>query len=362
MSHHVEIRSINKTDDNKNGHRSNIEALRAVSCMMVVLLHLNAWLYDINELSGFYRILYTVFNVLTRFAVPCFMLITGTFIFDNAVKKGCRKFYKDAIKKVLLPTILFSMIYVLYGLLKGSLEGVLVFKDLMIDWVKGIPFGHMWYMYMLIGFYFVVPPLCLLREKMGKFAWGICGIGCVILACLLYNGSLIAPIWPLCWIQYVGYFIIGDCISKCLQYEWFANRKTIKLFCVLLAIITFFVMVIYSFICLKSNLVYNFQPQNILTFIFSVSIYSYAISSNGTNNSFIKLIAKHSGYIFFLHGGAVNIIEILMNRLHWQYNHPLLILVTTYWIVLLSCVIVSAGINGTISKLNVKFTNRRKVV
>ena len=188
----------------------NIEMLRAFSCLAVVVLHINAWCFQIDNLGTSLRTVNAIINTLVRFAVPCFMMITGTYVFRNADKNGWKVFYKNAVKKVVLPTVIFSVFCVTYVVLKGVLDNQWLLKKALVDWLHGIPFGHMWYMYMLIGFYAVVPILCLVRKKMSRFCWGMVGILCIILSALRYGGNLLTPIWPFCWVQYVGYFIIGD--------------------------------------------------------------------------------------------------------------------------------------------------------
>lgn len=188
----------------------NIEMLRAFSCLAVVVLHINAWCFQIDNLGTSLRTVNAIINTLVRFAVPCFMMITGTYVFRNADKNGWKVFYKNAVKKVVLPTVVFSVFCVTYVALKGVLDNQWLLKKVLVDWLHGIPFGHMWYMYMLIGFYAVVPILCLVRKKMSRFCWGMVGILCIILSTLRYDGNLLAPIWPFCWVQYAGYFIIGD--------------------------------------------------------------------------------------------------------------------------------------------------------
>lgn len=72
----------------------NIEMLRVISCMAVVILHVNAWCFQIENLAIHLRNVNVIINTVVRFAVPCFMLITGTYIFRNAEKKGGSCFIK----------------------------------------------------------------------------------------------------------------------------------------------------------------------------------------------------------------------------------------------------------------------------
>ena len=201
---------LEETQATVSRRNENIDFLRAIGCIAVVLLHVNAWCFEIEKLNIGIMIVNVLINTLVRFAFPCFMLITCTYIFKNADQHEWKDFYKKAVKKLLLPTLYFSLLYVVYTVLKGLLQKEFLVKDALIKWMQGIPFGHMWYMYMLIGFYIAVPFLCQIRKRMGRTSWAFLGVICILASAISFRGSLIAPNWILCWIQYVGYFIIGD--------------------------------------------------------------------------------------------------------------------------------------------------------
>ena len=299
----------------------NIDFLRAIGCIAVVILHVNAWCFNVDKLSIGASIGNVLINTLVRFAVPCFMIITGTFIFDNADKYGWRVFYKRAVNKILSPTLYFSVLYVAYTIFKGLLEKENVVNESLAKWVQGIPFGHMWYMYMLIGFYVVVPVLCRIRNNVSRQVWASIGLICLLASAVCFNGNLIAPNWAICWIQYVGYFIIGDICGggqkskknvKCVKYAKILCGLSIALMC------------IYSLNALNLGLRFNFQPQNILTATFAISLYFIVYNSETIYfPKTIRLIAIQSSNIYFIHGLIVNIVVIIMNRLQWQYKIPI---------------------------------------
>ena len=73
----------------KTGKRDvNTEYFRAFACLTVVLLHLNAWCFRTGSLDEPMKIAQACINTLVRFAVPGFILITGTSVFRNAEKRG----------------------------------------------------------------------------------------------------------------------------------------------------------------------------------------------------------------------------------------------------------------------------------
>lgn len=320
-------RKRNNADNLRN---QNIELLRAYACISVVLLHVNAWCFEIEKLTRTMRLANVIVNTLVRFAVPCFMLITGKYVFQNLSKHGVKCFYKKTIKKVIIPTLGFSIMYVVYTVLKGLLSNEWLLKDEMYKWLNGIPFGHMWYMYMLIGFYFIVPLLNLARKNIPRRIWGIIGVGCVFLGSIFYNGNLVAPYWFFCWIQYVGYFILGDFAGGG------KTNQSAPVFVWITCIISLIAMCLYSLKIGMMGIRYDFQPQNILTAVYSVSVFiifdNLKISKMPT---IVEKIAKQSANIYYIHGLVVNIVVIIMNQWGLQYVFPALFLIFTVVAVLI---------------------------
>ena len=81
---------------------------------------------------------------------------------------------------------------------------------------------------------------------------------------------------------------------------------------------------------------YDFQPQNILTAVYSVSVFiifdNLKISKMPT---IVEKIAKQSANIYYIHGLVVNIVVIIMNHWGLQYVFPALFLIFTVVAVLI---------------------------
>lgn len=310
----------------------NTEYFRVFACLAVVLLHLNAWSFRIADLSGTMRIVHVFINTLVRFAVPGFMLITGTYVFGNADKSDWKIFYRKIVRKVILPTLFFSVICVAYQVLKGILIKKWILFDALGTWLHGTPMGHMWYMYMLIGFYIFLPVLCWIRRKLDIRLWAVLGICCIVLSAFFDKGDLVAPVWPLCWIQYVGYFIVGDCIGKKRKQRW------IILPAIIVSVISWTCMFIYSLQKVHMGIRYDFQPQNIFTAVFSISL--YLIFRNGREvraTVFQQKIAAQSTNIYFIHGIVINMLREVLDLTRFQYQCPLIFLAAGFVIVTAVC-------------------------
>ena len=135
---------------------------RAISTCAVILLHVVAPIANnfgkIPEDSWW---LGNIINSLTRFCVPSFLMITGYLLLPKVSSLG--EFLKKRLIRVLLPFFFWSLAYLAYftwshwnkGDVAGSSEWISFFSD-------KLKFGtafHLWYIYMLVGIYLIIPIL-----------------------------------------------------------------------------------------------------------------------------------------------------------------------------------------------------------
>ena len=205
----------------------NYDLLRALSCVAVAALHVTALCYGYygpgTELDSNFWFA-GAYQVLARLAVPSFLLLTGAFVLNDPENCDFRRFYRKKALRVIVPALIFSVLYVLYMCLlplltaPHRLSRTAITTELLL-WAKGDPFLHMWYMYMLFGFYAAAPLLCRLYRKWLQSGsrhlrlW-MYGTGFLLLAA----GSLIEPLisdyWPVKFLAYLGYFLLGAVIRK----------------------------------------------------------------------------------------------------------------------------------------------------
>ena len=183
----------------------NFDLLRAISCISIVLLHV-ASLYTEHEnviaahtaaefsFSDF-------FQIITRTAVPCFVMLSGAFMLGKK-KLDISGFYKNSFLKLGIPTILFSLIYIFVRVIsKDSI------KTIALDTLNGSPIGHMWYMFMLVGLYAVYPMILYFKNSVSKKTFAVyTAIALVLSSVVHYTCQLI---WPVMFMEYIGYFMAG---------------------------------------------------------------------------------------------------------------------------------------------------------
>lgn len=306
----------------------NFEFLRGISCICIIVLHVSGWCYGeygYGSIMDEYFFGATFFNVFTRYAVPSFIMLTGAFTLNNP--KNCQflSYYKKVFWSIVLPTLLASVIYVLYTLFMKVFFGGQAVMDAALGSIKlwiiyGDPYGHMWYMYMLIGFLIWAPFLCRFFQSLTLPLKWIIGLIGLIIGCVWYGTGEV--IWPLKFLQHIGFFFLGAVIRE--QAKTYKVPKVAKMFGVvslLMLVLTY--LVVYgqtvSFILLRMNFQERLSPTIIIG---SVATFIW-ISNLKMDYNPVNKVAEHSFFVYLIHGGVISVIENIWNDiLHLQRITP----------------------------------------
>ena len=149
---------------------SNYDLLRIISAFAVIMLHVSGGvlMYDEAKVPINCHFGTMLINHIVRFAVPCFLMLSGAFLLADEKNANYKFFYKKTIRNIGITGAVFFLLYTMYRVAK-LVMGVFVlhidstdtflaslffiFKDLL----QGRPSGHLWYLSVLIGLYLVVP-------------------------------------------------------------------------------------------------------------------------------------------------------------------------------------------------------------
>ena len=160
-----ELLNQNKLSVAKSSKRENQYDLLRILCMAAVVF-IHAVTSQKNQLQQF------VLTV-SGCAVPVFFMLSGEFTLGNKkILKKLNKYYLNKFYKIVLPTLIFSFLYILWEVfLKVRKEGFSCagnfFFLLLEKWIAtGIPGNgyHLWFMSVIIFFYAVAPLLVALKN------------------------------------------------------------------------------------------------------------------------------------------------------------------------------------------------------
>lgn len=140
-----------------------LDWMRVTACFLVMATHSCEPFYLGGEgsliLTRSDAIWMSVLNVFPRACVALFVFASSYLQFPLHYSAG--EFFKRRALRILPPFVLWSVVYALaWG------EPVQNFKDLLLNFNYAA--GHLWFVYMIIGLYLVMPLLSPWAEKVGK--------------------------------------------------------------------------------------------------------------------------------------------------------------------------------------------------
>lgn len=285
------------------GCRENqYDALRILSTIAVVVIHAN-WFYFSSKYDApdgsFEWIVESLLNILTRFSVPCFVMISGAFNLNKEV--NALDFYKKTSLKIFLPAAVIEALCVPYRVFTNVLLGRSPLYEL-----KTILSGHFfnfWFVYMLAILYLLTPAIILIKKRCSWHQYKLIAIIWIILAVVSQATSTQKLAYSIgVGGAFVAYYIVGDIISTEIK-----NIKPKKL--VLIALC--FVSIAISYFWRRTG--HNYYISNAFTNFFSPTVLFFSLCIFGLFGSmnFKKDVSVISGRMFYLYLFHTLILDIL---------------------------------------------------
>lgn len=140
-----------------------LDWMRVAACLMVMLTHSCEPFYLGGEgsliLTRADAFWVAVLNTLPRAAVALFVVASSYLQFPLHYSTG--EFFRKRAVRILVPFLIWTVVYALvWG------EPVQNFKDLLMNFNYAA--GHLWFVYMIVGLYLVMPLLSPWAEKVGR--------------------------------------------------------------------------------------------------------------------------------------------------------------------------------------------------
>lgn len=143
------------------------DLLRIISAIAVVSIHIISgfrttiakdFADSLNVWKNSDAAIVSILDALPRFAVPCFLMLTGAFLFADEETYEPDNYYVTKFRSSGIHFgifILFSILFQVVFIIVGENHGDIV--ELIKNLVFGSPFYHMWYVFMYIGIIALVP-------------------------------------------------------------------------------------------------------------------------------------------------------------------------------------------------------------
>jgi probable poly-beta-1,6-N-acetyl-D-glucosamine export protein len=195
-----------------------ITIMRAFAILAVISLHVSGN-FTFMDPGNFLAVVYMAIGVISGFAVPLFICISGFVLYNKYPDKiDLKTFYKKRLMSVVPPYIVFSTIYLIFERMRTDYLPLqtIVYKYLTGGWNYSY-----WFFILIIEFYLLYPVItriyhyCEVRGRSFEllcitFLTGIV-YSAVIEPALLLSGGAAAPILEIAtrFIVFLFYFILG---------------------------------------------------------------------------------------------------------------------------------------------------------
>lgn len=207
------------------------DLLRILACFAVVLLHVSYGYWSVVDINSRDFTTMTVYNGITRFAVPVFFMLSGLFLLKPDRELNTKK-WGIKILKLMIGFFLWSLFYAFQSVLyHGFLQGWgSVTQEMWSNAVTRLIMGHdhMWFLLDLAGFYLLLPILrkiCADIKVTGYFLllWVI--VRFLITTVFPYIGgdrviALTTSMHLYMLMGYIGYFVGGYYLDKIEIPKW----------------------------------------------------------------------------------------------------------------------------------------------
>lgn len=232
-----------------------LDIIRVLACYLVIQLHTGEFYYigaNGTVLDGLGPFWVGIINSLCRTAVPLFVMVSGFLLLP--VKEDISTFFKKRFARVIIPFVLWCILYAVYFAAKGQTTWIQAGINILhIPVNYGTEVGHLWYIYMLIGLYLFIPLISpwvaiASRKSMELYLvlWAVSL--CVPYVHLVYPQILGECYWnhtPLLYYfsGFLGYLILGAYLKK-----YIGDRQAWNLPAGLFLILTGYAITAWGFI------------------------------------------------------------------------------------------------------------------
>ncbi len=134
-----------------------ISVIRVIACISVVVLH-TFYASAGYAVSEMHSIICLCVRNLMMWAVPGFVMVSGVLLLDSKREVGFKKIFSKYIMKLFLSLVCFSLVFAMFDMFFVTGEvGVGFIKTGLTNAFKGTGWSHLWYLYMMIAIYLLLP-------------------------------------------------------------------------------------------------------------------------------------------------------------------------------------------------------------
>ena len=297
---------------NKIGY---IQSLKVFSAFCVVILHIISVciLFDSADMADSTHFASTVIKVCNRFTVPVFVMITGFLLLQPSKEVSIKKLPGKYVWRIVVILLTVGTAYTwLEIVFDNGAFSLSQFPLALQNVIIGKIWAHMWYLYMLIGLYLVLPLLKAFTRYAGKKEVDYLLSVLIIFTFIIpqvrqYTGLRLGIIFPIGSV-YLTYMLLGYRIGT---YGFHKSKNTFScsLACAVATILL--ITAILCKFCVDDQWARaNLQYDSLLIAILACAVFVCFKESRPLfrNRTIIDMLARNSFGIYIFHPLWINLI------------------------------------------------------
>jgi len=296
-----------------------------------------------------------LYNCITRFGVPMFVLLSGTFILDPSRSFSFKKLFRHNILRLATAFTFWSTVNALINI-------YLYKKNTLSDFFKLFFVGeeYLWFIFMIIGCYLIAPILRLFSDDivLARYFLGLCifwgsfipTLKNIFMTYQLKDAETELDTWTSRWhyhftLEFVGYFVAGYHILK------YVNIKSVAIRIILYLLGVLDVVFFYKLTCKTEDQKKKYSKEYRDNYTLTVAFYTvvlfiffkHEIGRINFSDRAVKIISKLSSLTFGMYLSHMIIKGLLSRYCHIKQEEFLGIKLSSsigcpiFWVVITFC-------------------------
>lgn len=206
-------------ESNLKERNGSHDLLRILAAFSVVLIHVNAMFFLKNfngerEIAAFTYHIEELINLITRFSVPCFVMLSGAYNL-NPKNKDYKSYYTKIWRKTVLPFLVIAV--GIFLLVEAAVVCGFMYSNLIepaLRFIKG-ELMNWWFMYMIIGLYILTPVIVRFKESVSARTYKTAAYVWLVFSIISQSTSTYKVAYSFGTIcSYIGYYMVGNVIYE----------------------------------------------------------------------------------------------------------------------------------------------------
>lgn len=314
----------------KNKRYLSYDILRIIAMLAVISIHISAFFVLKYEPNTVEFMTENVFNALGGFAVPVFLMLSGALLLNEDKPFDDKKFIRKSWLPLVLITIFWTVFYGLfygYGLptLTHQPTSFSAFLNYLICF-GGSDYPHMWYMYMIVGMYLLIPifRLFVKRENRNYILWLI--IGCFVIQCIPQTLGVLTASAEFTVKDFVAQFYLNPLMRMVIYLflGWYLSTfelaKNKRVIIYILGIISAFIMIwsVQTYItAIPSIRAYFLSGADITSTLYSIAVFVFVLAICKNKENIHEKLKELSTFIF-----GIFVVHVFFLELFLQIIYP----------------------------------------